>query len=122
MARILVVEDDPIVGRMVQRTLSRLQHEVVVVDGGPAGLNRACADKFDLLITDLRMPEINGLDLLKLLRERQIFSPAILITACIDITLHGSASSLGIEAILVKPFQKKLLLESMNSALLNPTR
>jgi PAS domain S-box-containing protein len=60
--RILLVEDDALVARAVRRTLSR-DHDVVVVETGRAGLEAIGREKFDLVISDLMMPEMTGMDL-----------------------------------------------------------
>src|SRR5207253_2723522 len=60
--RILLVEDDALVARAVRRTLSR-EHEVVVVETGRAALEAIAREKFDLVISDLMMPEMTGMDL-----------------------------------------------------------
>jgi PAS domain S-box-containing protein len=77
--RILLVEDDPLVARAVRRTLSR-EHDVVLVESGRAALQALAREKFDLVISDLMMPEMTGMELhTELLRthpevaERMIF-------------------------------------------------
>src|SRR2546428_4561633 len=60
--RILLVEDDPLVARAVRRTLSR-EHDVVFVEGGRAALQALDEEQFDLVISDLMMPEMTGMDL-----------------------------------------------------------
>jgi CheY-like chemotaxis protein len=60
--RILLVEDDPLVARAVRRTLSR-EHEVVFVEGGRAALQALAKEQFDLVMSDLMMPEMTGMDL-----------------------------------------------------------
>jgi len=60
--RILLVEDDPLVARAVRRTLSR-DHDVVFVESGRAALQAIAKEKFDLVISDLMMPEMTGMDL-----------------------------------------------------------
>jgi nitrogen-specific signal transduction histidine kinase/CheY-like chemotaxis protein len=60
--RILLVEDDPLVARAVRRTLSR-EHDVVLVEGGRGALQALEKDKFDLVMSDLMMPDMTGMDL-----------------------------------------------------------
>jgi PAS domain S-box-containing protein len=60
--RILLVEDDPLVARAVRRTLSR-EHDVVFVEGGRAALRALAKEPFDLVISDVMMPEMTGMDL-----------------------------------------------------------
>jgi PAS domain S-box-containing protein len=68
--RILLVEDDPLVARSVRRTLSR-DHDVVLVESGRAALLALAREEFDLVISDLMMPEMTGMDLhAELMRTR----------------------------------------------------
>ena len=60
--RILLVEDDPLVARAVRRTLSR-DHDVVFVEGGRAALQALAKERYDLVMSDLMMPEMTGMDL-----------------------------------------------------------
>ena len=62
-ARLLVVDDEPLVGRLVERALGQ-QHRVTVVTSGRAALDRIVAgERFDLVLCDLMMPEMTGMDL-----------------------------------------------------------
>ena len=63
MARILVAEDDRAVQSFVSRALTHKGHEVTAVDDGVQALERLRADSFDLLITDIVMPELDGIAL-----------------------------------------------------------
>ena len=62
-ARILVVDDDPLVGQWLTDVLAGEGHEVEAVDGGRAGLERLRGTPFDLVLTDLRMPDVDGIGL-----------------------------------------------------------
>lgn len=67
-ARILVVDDEPIVGAAIRRTLHR-EHDVTVAHGGREALELISKAEFDLILADVLMPEISGIDLYELLKQ-----------------------------------------------------
>lgn len=94
--RIAVIDDEPIVGREVKRALSKAYDVETFLDGESA-LQRFQQVEFDLVLCDLRLPGISGLDVLKSIRKRYFHSEVILITA------HSSVDS-AIEAIRAGAF------------------
>lgn len=71
MARILVVEDDAIMRRVLKDSLVRNGHDVAVAVNGADALRFLEAESFELVITDLIMPEVEGLQLLRTLRKKE---------------------------------------------------
>ena len=74
---ILVVDDEPNMRRVLQILLERLGHTVVLADDGAAALERLAADSVDLIISDLRMPRLDGLGLQRALREQGLQIPPV---------------------------------------------
>ena len=68
MARVLVVDDEPKLGRVVGQMLELDGHAVVRAGGGKEALARLSAERFDVVVTDLRMPEVDGLAVLRAAR------------------------------------------------------
>src|SRR5499427_9978171 len=66
--RILVVDDEPIVGAAIRRTLGR-EHDVTVASSGREALELISKAEFDLILSDVLMPEISGIDLYELLKQ-----------------------------------------------------
>lgn len=95
--RIAVIDDEPIVGREIKRGLSGKRYEVETFLEGESALRRFEQVGFDLVLCDLRLPGMNGLDVLKTIRNRYPLCEVIIITA------HGSIDS-AIEAIRAKAF------------------
>jgi DNA-binding response OmpR family regulator len=114
MTKILVIDDrrENIVF-IVNNILKPLGYDVITARDGQMGLEKAQEEMPDLIITDLKLPKLNGLDVLAHLRKRGNFTPAIVMT------FHGSeetavrALRLGVKDYLIKPFT----LEDMQAAL-----
>src|SRR3954453_19667530 len=79
--RILLIEDDPGITVTLQRLLSSEGHEVVLEKRGDSGLKRATAESFDLVLSDLKLPGLYGLDLVKQLHTAKPRLPIIIMTA-----------------------------------------
>src|SRR5215217_5124892 len=79
--KILVVEDEPNLAAMLQRGLKEEGYEVSVAMSGAIGLQMALSFQFDLFILDLMVPEINGLDICRKLRQQQLNTPVLMLTA-----------------------------------------
>src|ERR1043166_1117746 len=81
MARLLVVEDSPSQARLIQALLESANHEVRVATNGVEGLDTADSFLPQVVLTDLQMPEMNGLELVEAMRRKQPAIPVILMTA-----------------------------------------
>src|SRR3954452_1370830 len=88
MVRALIVDDDPVSARVVGKYLERAGHQVVVRTNGRAGLEAALADPPDLIILDVMMPEMDGLEVCSALRASDTTSevPVIFVSACGDLS------------------------------------
>jgi len=103
--RILVVDDELKMRRLLELSLSNLGHEVVQAGDGIEAL--ACFDEapFDLVMTDLKMPRMDGLELLRKLRERGEAVPVIVLTAYATIETAVEAMKLGAADYIIRPFE-----------------
>ena len=103
MARILIVEDDEEIRELLAEALRRWGHDPVLSANGQEGLALYRADRFDLMVSDIRMPVMDGLTLLKTIRERDQKMPVVIVTAYP--TVDSAVESLGVGAdhYLVKP-------------------
>lgn len=113
--KILLVDDDKLFSRMMSTTLSALGQVSVATDGGEA-LDKLCHDDYDLMITDIFMPNKEGIEVI---RQTKSIHPNIKIIA---ISSGGSfqypsflkmAESFGADASLKKPFSPQELLETI---------
>jgi len=115
--RILTVDDDSNARLAVQAILERQQMHVTPVESAEDGLSALSSAYFDLVITDFRMKQKTGLDLIKEARSHGLGVPFILVTAESDLTVRNQAAELGVMAILNKPIRKQLLLDHVGQAL-----
>ena len=116
--KILVVEDDTISRELVAKTISQAGFCADTARDGEEGWIAACMTAYDLIITDHEMPRLNGLSLIKRLRQVSPEPPCILISAILPV--HGPALEGVIpeSAFLAKPFSRAALIEKVYGHLL----
>ena len=107
--RILIVDDEPNVRLNYRVTLETEGFEVREASDGGAALRELAGKDFDLAILDMRMPEMDGLELLERMRERKIQTPVVIITAYGDIPHAVRAMKLGAIDFLQKPLTPEVL-------------
>ncbi len=110
MSRLLLVEDDVLVGTMVQMNLNAQGHEVEWARDGEAGLRKATTAPYDLVLLDIGLPRLNGLEVLAALRERGHSTPVLMLTAVGDVRSKVKALDLGADDYLAKPFDNAELV------------
>ncbi|MEO8938604.1 MAG: sigma-54 dependent transcriptional regulator [Burkholderiaceae bacterium] len=102
--QILVVDDEPRMRRVLEIMLQKLGHAVFVASDGREALDVFQANAIDLVITDLRMPHIDGLELLSALRAQTSDVPVIVITAHGTVETAVAAMKLGATDYVLRPF------------------
>lgn len=115
---ILIVDDDPVQRRMLHATVTRFGYEATLADGGTAAL--AALDgpgTFAAIVLDLSMPDLDGIGVLKAMRERGIFTPVIVQTAQGGIETVILAMRNGAFDFVVKPASPERLQSSLANAL-----
>ncbi|MDR0701432.1 MAG: sigma-54 dependent transcriptional regulator [Azoarcus sp.] len=117
---ILVVEDDAALRDAVCFTLEMAGHGVTGVDGGPAALAELERQSLNLVISDLRMQPMDGLELLGEIHRRQPQLPVLLMTAYGDVDKAVAAMRGGACDFLMKPFEPDVLLESVRRYAISP--
>ncbi len=117
-ARILVIDDEEVVHVSLLRILGRCGHHVEAELTAAGGLGRLADDPpYDLVITDLMMPEMNGIELLKEMAERKLNVPVLMITGYPTISTALEALRLDAVDYIAKPFTRQELLGPVNRAL-----
>ena len=124
MARVLVVDDDPMVCMAIEVYLQRHHFQVTVADGGEAGLRALEGNSFDLMIVDIFMPHMRGFELIRIFHERAPAIPLIAMSGYAFANLNTPAPDflrmaleLGASRCLCKPFTPAALLAIINECL-----
>jgi len=108
--KILVVEDDRTVGPYIQRGLQEQGLHADLVADGSEGLVAASGGSYDLLILDIRLPGMSGLELLRTLRDRGVATPVLMLTAQDSVEYKVDALRGGADDYVTKPFAFEELL------------
>ncbi|MFN6943659.1 MAG: response regulator [Cytophagaceae bacterium] len=108
--KILLVEDEPKVASFIKKGLEEELHEVEVAFDGYIGKEMALSNSFEVIILDVNLPHINGIDLCKIIRQENITVPVLMLTALgtTDNKVMGLDS--GADDYLVKPFEFRELV------------
>jgi DNA-binding response OmpR family regulator len=102
---ILLVEDEPSVISVIQRSLSASGHQITVAMDGQSGLQMAHQHTFDIIILDLMIPVINGMDVCRRLRSSKILTPILMLTALGTTENIVSGLDAGADDYMTKPFK-----------------
>ena len=118
--RVLVIDDEPGVCKLVETMLTASGHSVVIAENGRAGLELLGKSDFDVVLTDIIMPEVEGIEIIMTIRER---FPAVRIVAMSgggrtgNIDFLAAAGKLGASATLRKPFTISALHKAISESL-----
>src|SRR5699024_7779106 len=118
--KILIIEDDLAFGTMLQLFLKRKKFEVSLATSGKQGREMLKNTSFDLLITDLKLPDDSGMELLKIVRKNTPPTPTILMTSYADVTTAVEAIKRGAADYISKPFRPEEMLMVMEQAMEKP--
>lgn len=118
--RVLVIEDDPTVGSYVQRGLEERRMQVDLVDDGLTGLERASTDIYDVIVLDLRLPGLSGVEVLRTLRDRGVSTPVLVLTANDVVESKVQALRTGADDYVTKPFAFEELLARVEALIRRP--
>ena len=116
--RILAIDDDILVRESLKSLLERSGFEAACVSSGEEALHLLSKEVFDLVITDIRMPKMNGIETIKAIREeRSRFGkaplPEIVLTAYDDEPVRDEARRLGVKEFVLKPFELQDFIETI---------
>ncbi len=115
--RILIVDDEILVASVLQDVLKHQGYAVELASGGEAGLKALRRERADLILLDINMPGMNGLEVLKLVTEQYPDLPVVMVTALTDDTALSTAMRDGAYAWLAKPFDINELGHVVDAAL-----
>lgn len=117
--KILIVDDEVEMRIALETTLKREGYNLSLAENGEQALERLDEDKFDLVLTDVKMPKMNGIELLKNLKQQSPKTIAIMMTAYGDIDNAVETMKAGAFDYLLKPFSAEILVSTVNRAFLD---
>jgi DNA-binding response OmpR family regulator len=114
---ILVVEDEARLAALLRRVLQEERHTVDVAHDGIAGFDLAASDTYDLVILDLMLPELDGIDMCRRLRDIGVSTPVLMLTARGAVADRVGGLTAGADDYLVKPFAMEEFLARVQALL-----
>jgi type IV pilus assembly protein PilB len=117
--RVLAVDDDPFIRKMLQKVLTEAQYDVVLATDGEEALEKVYRERPDLIISDVVMPNMDGLSLVKKLKSQLQTSiiPVILLTSKDEVESEVEGLEAGADDYIPKPIVANLLLARINRVL-----
>jgi len=119
--KILLLEDDFNLASSLKEILELENYEVDIVSNASEAYEKTFNEKYDLYIFDINLPDENGIEVLKNLRDADDKTPTMFITALVDLNTMSKAFNVGIEDYIKKPFDPEEMLIRINAKLQNST-
>ena len=106
-ARVLVIDDEALMRRLVRKILMKEGYSVAAASGPPEALQKLGQSNYDIVITDLRMPEVDGFSFIAQLRERHPGTSLIVMTGFGDAETADQVRAHGADEYITKPFNER---------------
>ena len=116
----LVVDDEPLVTRGCRRILTEAGYEVNTTESGRTGMRLALRKHFDLVVADLKMPDLDGMELVRALRSKRPSTAIVIVTGYGTVPSAVEATKLGVSDYIEKPFTPDQITEAANRAVAVP--
>ncbi len=116
-ARVLVVDDDPLNLQLTARTLASAGFITRTAANGEEAMTWIGMEEFDAVVTDVRMPRMDGIELLQNIRARNPWLPVIIMTGQVEQDIREAASAWGAAAVFQKPVSRGELIAALRMAL-----
>ncbi len=119
--RILIVDDSPSIRQMVKVTLASANYDVTVAEDGVEALDLCLVNDYDFVLTDQNMPNMDGLTLIKSLRNQPEYAskPIVMLTTEASANMKEKGRAAGATGWMVKPFDPEKLLMVAEKVLAN---
>ena len=116
--KILVIDDEEAIRKIMNQILSRAGYEVVLASDGQDGIKKLDGTSVDLIMLDMNMPKMNGLEFLKYIRVNNITNvPVLMVTGSSDTDLRIESYKLGVYDFIKKPEQTEVMLKRIENGL-----
>ena len=117
MAKVLVVDDEPNVRILLDMRLRHHGYDVLFADNGWKGIKLYNQDHPDVIVLDLKMPELDGVTVLKQIRSVDLKQPVIILTGDTTPETERQVRALGVSGFIIKGSSMKRLVDTLNSIL-----
>ena len=114
---LLVIEDDPVIGKVLRKGLSESGHGCMWAKEGPRGLELACGQKFDAIVLDLMLPGMSGYAVCEAIRQAGNEVPVLMLSARTLTEDRVRGYDVGADQYLAKPFELEELLSVVRNLL-----
>lgn len=108
--RVLVVDDDQDIRRLLAKVIETLKIHVSLADNGEEALRMFREGAFDLVITDIQMPKMDGYCLMREIKAMSRNTPVVLITGQVADSVQANAAAAAAETVLYKPFRLEAII------------
>ena len=115
-SRVLLVDDEPLIVRAMRRALERAGYDVTTADDGSKAAQCLSESSFDVVISDISMPTMTGIELLRQVRQRDLDLPVVLMTGSPAVPTATQAIQLGVLGYLIKPVLPSEMLAMVERA------
>jgi len=117
MAKILIIDDERSIRNTLKDILEFEKHQVVLAENGKVGLEQALSAPFDVIFSDIKMPEMDGIELLSALMENEVEAPVVMISGHGNIDTAVECIKKGAFDFIEKPIDLNRLLITVRNAL-----
>jgi len=116
-ARVLVVDDDPVVAKSFDRVLSGKGYAVITARDGPEALEKLAREDYDAVFTDMRMPGMDGLEVAARIKATRPWLPVVIVTGYGSPASEARAKEIGVAGFLHKPLSPEMIEGSAREAM-----
>jgi DNA-binding response OmpR family regulator len=119
---VLLVEDDEVLTPIVEAAFREAGHSCEAVDSGKQAVKLAKSNHYDVMVLDVDLPDMDGCQVVRLMKVEGIDTPVVLLSGLADLNLRFVAADLGVEKFLAKPFSASELIGHMETVVGNSAR
>jgi len=120
LRKVLVVDDDPVVGKSFNRVLSNKGYLVINAQNAAEALEKLREEEYDVVYTDIKMPGMDGIELAERVKAKRPWTPVVIVTGYGSTANEERARAAGVSAFLNKPLSPEMIEESAMNALREP--
>ncbi len=120
LRKVLVVDDDPVVGKSFHRVLAQKGYQVITAENAAQALEKLREQEYDVVFTDIKMPGMSGLELAEQVKTKRPWVPVVIVTGYGSTANQERAKAAGVVGFLNKPLSPDMIEDSVSHALLRP--